>query len=326
LCSIGGMVPSAPSSMQMEFWVPYLASTLLFAAVFFVSTKIGPVAWPKLFAKYRTEQEASKNKVCAKSLLCHSTVTAAPLALVIVPLVWEPASRLLETWWAGEVNPWTIEADPAILMTTAIALGHTTVDTAFLLFYRKPLLAAQVDSTGKKVKNSAAMRETYWWQMLGHHFGCLYMWTTGIFSGRAVAYIVYCLCTEVTLPFVELRWFLAEAKNVRKFNKKPPSFLLDSVYSLNGLVLLCVWTIIRIVPIPFVLWTLLTGDFSAFSWYHYILCWLAVPIPLYLNSLWYYLLVKGALKLYLAKGTKEDAEGLQRVNSTMGTRYDDKGS
>ena len=52
-----------------------------------------------------------------------------------------------------------------------------------------------------------------------------------LLRGKGSSYILYCVCTEVTLPFVEMRWFLQEALSVAT---PTVAMTLNVMYMING--------------------------------------------------------------------------------------------
>ena len=129
--------------------------------------------------------------------------------------------------------------------------------------------------------------------MTVHHAVGIFCFSAALYKGVGHVYVLAMLVTEITTPFVNLRWWLDKAgrKNSR-------------VYLANGLAMLALWTVFRVAFFPIYFWYVYAtwgrvhDSISAF--------WRLWPIlmPLVfflLNLRWFVAILRGAKKALAGK-------------------------
>eukprot|EP00775_Hariotina_reticulata_P002189 gene2189-2507_t len=103
-------------------------------------------------------------------------------------------------------------------------------------------------------------------------------------------YLMLVLLSELTTPFVNLRWWLDKAglKHLK-------------LYTVNGLMLLLVWGVARVVLfVPFYLHVIQNWSTVRNIPLHALVLLVGVPLLLFgLNTLWFVKIVRGACKLVM---------------------------
>jgi hypothetical protein len=111
------------------------------------------------------------------------------------------------------------------------------------------------------------------------------------------------LLSELTTPFVNLRWWLdkAQLKHLK-------------LYTVNGLMLLLVWGVARVVLfVPFYLHVIQNWSTVKTIPLHALVLLIGVPMLLFgLNTLWFVKIVRGACKLVMQppSGVKQQTQHL----------------
>ncbi|KNC50421.1 transmembrane protein 56 [Thecamonas trahens ATCC 50062] len=138
--------------------------------------------------------------------------------------------------------------------------------------------------------------------MMAHHVigicGSAYAWWSGLAGGACVFFLL----TEATTPLINARWFLTKtgARN-------------SSLYTLNGVAIFVAWTFLRasmVVIAPIVFYR---------DWHHFghdyptniIIIGTTVAVGS-LNLYWYYLIVRGLLKLLGLRGSASSTASAKR--------------
>mmetsp|Transcript_23556 Transcript_23556/g.52165 ORF Transcript_23556/g.52165 Transcript_23556/m.52165 type:complete len:263 (+) Transcript_23556:51-839(+) len=133
--------------------------------------------------------------------------------------------------------------------------------------------------------------------MVVHHVLSLIVWPTSVLSRRGVYYVAVCLCTEISTPLLHLVVFFM-----------PKHGLSDSpAYIPLGLTLLLLFFCCRVLPIPF----LIRAMWASWEFWQpadrgiFTLWLLSVPLPPFLNTYWFFRLVRGAIKPLRAKARSQ---------------------
>ena len=85
---------------------------------------------------------------------------------ILGPMIFDSGLQLVKDYQSGTVNLLTKPSDPWMVCATAITLGHCTVDIVWLFYYKTLLL-----------EQRELIQEHIGFKWIGHHFGCLYIWT-----------------------------------------------------------------------------------------------------------------------------------------------------
>eukprot|EP00667_Euglena_gracilis_P018374 EG_transcript_19492 len=173
----------------------------------------------------------------------------------------------------GPANRW-------LWLALGLSLGYMAFDTVMMLWYRGPL--------------RKALRPALYQQLLWHHGLSLLIWPYAFAGERAVLAVAYFLFTEVSNIFLNTRWFMAEM-----------GITGPVLVAVNAL-LFVTYTLVRIVPVPGVLYALWRSDWAEFSGLQRLVS-TTILIPLALNLFWYSLMVKG-LRAVLRGGAKANAQ------------------
>eukprot|EP01065_Artemidia_motanka_P028170 TRINITY_DN33410_c0_g1_i1.p1 TRINITY_DN33410_c0_g1~~TRINITY_DN33410_c0_g1_i1.p1 ORF type:complete len:300 (+),score=108.95 TRINITY_DN33410_c0_g1_i1:55-900(+) len=193
---------------------------------------------------------------------------AVPLAVSLSPSV-PPSS------WS--VN---VEADWGIRVATGLSLGYMAYDLLDLAWWNK--------RDYKKASGTPL-----WRQMFAHHLLSLLIWPYGIAAAKAVQPITYFLATEVTNVGMNMRWLMNECDH--------------SLTTPVSLLWILSFVIVRVVPAPFLLHMLATGDYSSWDPVERVMGALCV-IPVGLNFFWFYFIIKGLRKKFSKGGQKPKAK------------------
>lgn len=128
--------------------------------------------------------------------------------------------------------------------------------------------------------------------MAVHHVFSLASVAASAAQQQGHAYTLALLATECTTPFVNARWLLDKAELRHR-----------AIYVYNGLALLAVWTVGRIVLFWFFFRHVHDHkhEMEHISWVTFSLLIVVPILLLVLNLIWYYKILKGALKLLFKK-------------------------
>jgi hypothetical protein len=75
------------------------------------------------------------------------------------------------------------------------------------------------------------------------------------------------------------------------------------IYKIVGVTWCVGFFLVRILPSPYVLYQLLSADYSKFSGYQFWCVVLLTPLPFLLNGFWFFLIASGVVK-FLKKSSK----------------------
>lgn len=133
-----------------------------------------------------------------------------------------------------------------------------------------------------------------------HHFCGVFGYVNAVLIGSPYLYCIWFYVCEVSTPLVNLRWFLAksgyDASN-------------STLYAVNGLAMVFVFGLVRVLPLPWTLYLHWARDWDTlgkveyaskfeavygFGYQKYFICMMGVFCVLQLN--WFRMMVKGALK------------------------------
>jgi len=124
--------------------------------------------------------------------------------------------------------------------------------------------------------------------MVMHHVMSVIVWPISFLSQRGMWYVLYFMSTELSTPMLHLTLFFL-----------PKHGLAESTIFLPvGVGMLAVFFLVRVLPIPFVLYSMkATWNFWEPTDWPIFMIWAAtIPIPPLLNSYWFFRLLQGATK------------------------------
>jgi hypothetical protein len=125
------------------------------------------------------------------------------------------------------------------------------------------------------------MKPSLYWTIFAHHTLAVLFWTGALSGGKGALYTAYCLTTEITSIPLNIRWIAAETG-------RPGVDLM-------GMAFFACFTLVRVLPIPFLLWYIANTDFHPLYNSFETLVAVSGLIPVGLNAFWYTGLAKTAL-------------------------------
>jgi len=213
--------------------------------------------WPK---EYKTHQ---KDKVT----LWHTTICSlipaivVPYFSILAALEYYEKCGLETTVCPASTNMW---------FAYGFSSGYQLFDSLAMILFPQ---------TMKKY-----LTPSLYWTLMAHHLLAVIFWTMAMAGGKGGLYIAYCLTTELTSLPLNLRWLAVEM-----------GFSSSVELVLNGLVFLA-FTVLRALPIPFLLWYLAQTDLQPH--YNNVETVVAISgiIPVGLNASFYYTIVTKAIE------------------------------
>ncbi|XP_035663665.1 TLC domain-containing protein 4-B-like [Branchiostoma floridae] len=178
------------------------------------------------------------------------------------------------------ITPTVIRQEvPLLKLSVCVLVGYTMADTVVLA--------------------SNPTEDVSHWSMFVHHVICLY-------TGHAAA-------ASAELPYYQLQWILMELAN--PFNNlrlilKELGQKTSTLYQVNGLVLLAMFFLTRVAPIPF-FWYHLTSiiqseDFSGVTFSMKVVALVLSPTMHCLNLFWFYRIYRGVIKYFFGNKDKKN--------------------
>mmetsp|Transcript_22842 Transcript_22842/g.77819 ORF Transcript_22842/g.77819 Transcript_22842/m.77819 type:complete len:330 (+) Transcript_22842:16-1005(+) len=213
--------------------------------------------------------------------------------VALIPNVLVPLMELPDIWLLLTVQSWdanlvmTMAPTPSFLRAFGLGIGYLIFDLAGMLLCRSDLLA------------SRAMGKDMYHQMIGHHVVSLMIWPYAVANHLAIGYITYLLSTEFTSVWMNLRWIHKALKQDK---------LANAAFVFVAVMFLLSYTVIRVIPIPWVLWLTVRFDKSKMTWYEAFVAWVTIPIPALLNGFWYNLILKGVVQMLRGPDKKHETE------------------
>lgn len=217
--------------------------------------------------------ETSKKELVLNSVIALSAAVAVPpLALLGIQETPNPSDSV---GVYVPVSEWTV-------LASGISVGFMLFDSVHLLLY--PHLASPI--------------------MWVHHGVSILVWPVRL-----------CCCTLIFAQYAALtskgHWYLnfllfTEITNIGQHLR----ILIDKlgykehpVRIINGICWTLSFFVVRIAPIPYVLWEVLFvgQNLASFTTLDYVLIWITALIPVMMNTYWFYLIVTGLLAA-LTKG------------------------
>jgi len=211
-----------------------------------------------------------------KVFLSNSFVSTWP-ALMAPVLAWK-AMRLLP--WDDLSALMVAPADEYALRAVGLSCGYMMYDSLYCLFYkqmRSPLI-------------------------IGHHLLPVVFWPYCALNNRALALVLFFICTELTNVGQHARMILL------KLGLEDKLF-----YTIIGISWVVTFFVVRILPSPYLFYHLVNGNYSAYTPYQFWCVFFLTPLPFILNSYWFYLLFTGVVKFLNKKNlTPEQREKLRK--------------
>lgn len=190
-----------------------------------------------------------------------STVHAFVIVIVCICAVWQEPSLIYSSEF--------FRGTSLSLLAMQIFLGYIFCDVLISLYYNA--------------------RWPGWIANMIHHFCVAIVWSQALLGEYAHGVAIVLMTMEFTTPFINLRWFLA------KTNKSD-----GSLYFVNGILMIVMWFIFRIVGYIFAAWLLynqreglLSESVPIFNQVVFVTTFL---IGFLLMVFWFHKMVTGALK------------------------------
>lgn len=126
------------------------------------------------------------------------------------------------------------------------------------------------------------------WLFLLHHLGALIFWPISVLHGRGVYYVVYCLATEASTPFLNQVTFFLPKHGMEQ----------SLVFQACGVLFLVLFLGMRVAAVPF----LIHGMKEALPFWQAedgSIFWMwccSVPVPMALNCYWGFLVILGCVR------------------------------
>jgi len=212
-----------------------------------------------------------------------------------------PAAMVPYTVWPGVVDfvkkglndpsilP-TMITHETILKSCAISIGYMTYDLVCMLWFYNDLIRPKK----KELRRKGQIGKTLFYQMLMHHILSILCWPYAVTKNAMSWAVGYFMFTEITNCGLNGRSIL--------------DILGYGDSTLPGQCISIMWiiqfTIVRIVPIPLLVYFLAMGDYSKLEFVDKILCLLTVPIPFMLNLMWYGQIMAMVMKKLRGKSKK----------------------
>jgi len=254
--------------MPNAIWYPMVYSFCFALTVCLLSMAFAP--------KYITFY---KNWSTDRQKLFHTTVVAFVMPCIITAFIFPEFIYWLKYFnnssWLDNPNIWEQPTTMILARVLGISLGYLVFDTCAMLVWFREL--------------KTAMRPALFFQMMFHHIASICVWSYCVKYDRATFYVFYCIFTEVTNIFLNFRSILAflDLEDV-------------SLHTLVGTLLLVVFTIVRILPIPWIISLAVNAYYGNFNTLQIILGCVFGPAPILLNIFWYFLLVRKAVRMLKA--------------------------
>jgi hypothetical protein len=163
------------------------------------------------------------------------------------------------------------------------SMGFLAFDMVVMIIWRKQM--------------EPAMKRSMFLQMMLHHILSIFAWPQALHRGIGWGYVSYCILTESTSLFVNLHWLLRTAKK--------SGTLFGTV---NSVLLAISYLVVRILPIPWVVWCWWNAPKGHWLWVEYAVACILFPLPSLLNLFWFSFIVKGAMALMQGGAKKKDAD------------------
>ena len=213
-------------------------------------------------------------------------VAAKPEQAVAVP-------KNVTEWWPAFVTPVLVWSDVQLLTSAALAspqhalhlppplgmwkgagaaLGYMVYDCVVMAVWRRELRKSM----------GGAMYSQIWF----HHIFSLVFWPFSFHSSAAAVFVCWFLFSEVSNVFLNLRTLLIKLQLAEGL----PFIVVSALF-------LVAFFAARIAPIPFLTSVWLRADWSRTTVATFLVTALTTPLPVLLNVYWFYLAMKGAVRM-----------------------------
>jgi hypothetical protein len=193
------------------------------------------------------------------------TTVPCLLPAVLVPFYSIPA--MFELVQRCGLHTTVCDPGDSLLRGYGLSCGYQVFDTLAMLLFSRQL---------KKL-----LTPSMFWTLLAHHILAVIFWTGAISGSKGALYTAYCLTTELTSLPLNVRWIAAETG-------KPGVDLLGICFFIS-------FTVLRVLPIPFLLWYIANTDFHPHYNFFETVVAFAGLIPVGLNAFWYRGLLETAI-------------------------------
>jgi len=254
------LILGIPATLITYFSLSFIISCIIAALSHVISPMLVPI--------YKTFAQDKKK-------LWHTTTVSLIATCLISVYIFDELPEWIEYFRETGAGPYVelMNKKPStvLLQTTGISLGYLTFDAVAMIIWRQDLIKA--------------LRKSLYDQMMFHHLASLLAWTYCLTNHCCTFYVMICLVTEFSSIFLNLRSLLQFADNMGSF------------HNAVGYLLLISYTIIRILPIPFIVYAFAFSSYEKWSLVAKIMGTIFVPAPIILNLFWYYLMMRKGLRM-----------------------------
>ena len=135
--------------------------------------------------------------------------------------------------------------------------------------------------------------------MVIHHLGSIVFWPYSLYNRIMPWFVAFCLFTEMTNPLLNT---FSSTEIIGYKDSSVVQLTLRGFWFIH-------YTIVRILPSPILMYVILNGNYDGISTFDKALAAVTVPIPFYLNFLWYWLILKKAKKAISGISSKSADKG-----------------
>mmetsp|Transcript_70622 Transcript_70622/g.132158 ORF Transcript_70622/g.132158 Transcript_70622/m.132158 type:complete len:283 (+) Transcript_70622:38-886(+) len=256
--------PERAQSVGRDFELAFAAAWVYCAVVGILSCLFAG----RVFGEAFTSLSAGKKAMwhCYSYCLFCGVISCWLMAEDVRPLFWDHV-------WDPHYQ-YYVKQSPSFRRAAGFSCGFLAFDLTVLLLGHRLLIKAY--------------KRPMYMQMLVHHTLSIASWPLTIQHGLATGLVAYCIFTESTSIFVNLHWFLREAK-------------LEGTWCgfFNGIALLVSYLIVRVIPVAWVAWCWWRCPKPDWTWIEWIYGASLAPLPSLFNLFWFRLICKGAMAKFL---------------------------
>ena len=221
---------------------------------------------------------AHKDRSPTDKIFLANSFVSSWIAMTAPALAWMSMRKLP---WSDMNALMVAPADEYALRAVGLSCGYMLYDLLYCVYY-KPMRSPLI---------------------IGHHFLPVIFWPYCALESRALALVLFFICTELTNIGQHCRMILLKLG----LEENP-------IYTVIGVSWVVAFFIVRILPSPYLFSHLVNANYSEFSSYQFWCVFFLCPLPFILNSYWFYLLFTGVIKFLNKKNlTPAQREKLRKA-------------
>jgi len=222
---------------------------------------------------------APKRRLVEIVVMAMSVVSGGLPAVWIPYVVWPGIVAAVELGLENPASLPTMKTPHTFFVACGLSTGYMLYDLMIMLV-GYPILIKPKD---KSKRIPGQMAYPIYLQMLMHHVLSILVWPVAMTENKMSWVVGYFMLTEITNVFLNLREMFT-------------ALGIDN--TITSLIWAIQFLIVRILPLPLIIYFFCMGDYSSFSLGLKVLSALTVPIPFLLNVYWFSFIVDGfAVKL-----------------------------